>query len=117
MRPLTHEPTQEELNNTFDKLKQHLKPEVLDEIMQQGLRDSMINEYNELASTASALIRLLRETGVANILLGRDVEGYEHILAKFSMSGQRFQLLIDESNAVDESALLAIAGDDYTTIN
>lgn len=117
MRPLTYEPTQEELNQTFDKLKEQLRPEVLDEVMQQGLRDSMINEYNQLAATASDLIRLLRETGVANILLGRAVEDYEQILARFSMSGQRFQLLIDESNAVDETALLAVAGDDYTTVN
>ena len=117
MRPLTIEPTQEELNQTFDRLKEHLKPKVLDEVMQQGLRDSMINEYNELATASSDLIRLLRTTGVANILLGRAVEDYERILAKFSMSGQRFKLLIDESSAVDETALLVIAGDEYSTVN
>lgn len=117
MRPLTTEPTPEELDRTFDRLKEQLSPQVLDEVINYGLRDSMINEYKELAETTSSLISLLRSTGVANILLGRAVEDYEQILAKLAMSGQRFRLLIDESSAVDEMALLAIAGDDYSTIN
>ena len=117
MRPLGQDPTQAELMSSLDKLKQQLKPQVLDEVMNQGLRDSMITEYGELAANTSALIRLLRESGVANILLGRAAEDYAQILARFSVSGQRFQLLIDESCAIDETALLAIAGDGPMTVN
>ena len=117
MRPFAQDPSQAEIDTTFDQLKKQLRPQVLDEVVNQGLRDSMITEYGELAATASGLIRLLRESGVANILLGRAAEDYAQILARFSVSGQRFQLLIDESSAVDETALLAIAGEGPMTVN
>ncbi|WP_461210666.1 hypothetical protein [Desulfocurvus sp. DL9XJH121] len=117
MRPRTPEPTQEEMNRTFEQLRAHLKPKVLADVMHSGLRDSVINEYKDLALATRDLIDLLNATGAASLLMGKAVEQYEHILAKFSVSGQRMRLLIDESSAVDETALLAIAGDEYSTVN
>jgi len=117
MRALDLEPTQEELNRTFARLKECLKPQVLEEVMHMGIRESMINEYKDLALASSDLIKLLRRTGFAAAIQGEDAADYENILARFSTGGQRFRVLIEESASVDEVAMLAIAPDHPTSVN
>ncbi|BBD09053.1 hypothetical protein [Desulfovibrio ferrophilus] len=117
MRALNTEPTQEELNRTFARLKECLKPEVLEEVMHMGIRESMINEYRDLATAASDLIKLHRKSGFAPVLEGEHAEDYENILARFSTSGQRFRVLIEESSSVDEVAMLAIAPRQSSCVN
>lgn len=117
MRALNNEPTQEELNRTFARLKECLKPAVLEEVMHMGIRESMINEYKDLAQASSDLIKLLRTSGFAESLSGEAAGVYENILARFSTGGQRFRLLIEESSAVDEVAMLAIAPQQSSSLN
>jgi len=111
------EPTQEELNRTFARLKECLKPQVLEEVMHMGIRDSMINEYKDLATASSDLIKLLRKSSFAPVLQGEQADEYEYILARFSTSGQRFRVLIEESSSVDEVAMLAIAPQQSASVN
>ena len=117
MRALSVEPTEEELRRTFAKLRESLRPEILDEVLTGGFREAMIKEYQELARTSSALIKLLRRNGFADGLGGDEATEYETLLARFSHSGQRCRVLIEESSAVDEQALLAIAPDTSGSIN
>lgn len=117
MRDTQAEPTQEELRETFRKLRENLRPELLAEVRDSGFREAMITSYSELASTASALLHLLRKTGFAETLGAEDARAYEEILARFSTSGERCKMLVEESSAVDEQAMLAIAPDYSTSIN
>ncbi len=109
--------TVEDMNKDFEQLRSQLRPKILEEIMHQGLRDSMIKEYSQLAESTYNLIELLRTSGVAETLLQKSTEKYEQLMGELAVSGQRFKLLVDESTAVDETALLALADDGRQTIN
>ncbi len=109
MRALDMEPTPEELRSTFEKLRETLRPEILAELRNGTFREAMIEEYRNLATTASDLLTLLRDADFARQLTPEQASTYEHILARFSTCGQRCRLLIEQSSTVDEQALLAIA--------
>jgi len=109
MRVLDMEPTPEELSRTFEKLRESLRPQILAELHNGNFRDTMIEEYRTLATTASDLLNLLRSTGFAEVLAFEEASTYENILARFSTSGQRCRMLIEESANMEEQAMLAIA--------
>ncbi len=107
----------DELRTAMTQLKDNLRPQVVEEIMQGQFREAMVCEYGDLASTASRLLSLLRNTDfVATLDMAENAE-YEEILAKFSHCGNRCQLMIEESGTIDEQGLLAIAPSHSHAIN
>lgn len=108
MKTPTQMPHNEELERTFDQMRENLRPEILDNVMDQGFRDAMIDEYQALATATSELLKLIGSNNFAGSLPEEGVSLYENILARLSVSGQRCRVLIEESQSIDEQALLAI---------
>lgn len=100
---------QAELESAFLKLEEHLSPDVLREVRTQGFRDAMILEYRELADAMQRLIGFIDKYGLQKRMDQEDSRDYNTLMAWLSVCAQRVKLIIEESSALDNQAILALA--------
>ncbi len=101
--------TQAQLKKDFARLKLGLKPEVVEGLRTSGFRDAMLEEYRELAATANDLIKFLGAQGFQEGLDARGADAFAELMARFSVCGQRIQIVIEESNSTDQETVLALS--------
>ena len=104
-----HQPNTAKLKKAFAQLRNNLKSGVVEGIRTQGFRDAMLEEYRELSNTASDLISLLGREGFQENLDADARAAFAELMARFSVCGQRIQIVIEESNAVDQETVLALS--------
>ncbi|MGE4298845.1 MAG: hypothetical protein AB7E47_12510 [Desulfovibrionaceae bacterium] len=109
MKGSATQPIATEKQELLLKIKENLREEVLAGIENMGLRESMINEYREIAGAAGQLLGLLQQYNFVNLLHNNDVAAYDQLMQRLSMSGLRCHILVEESRSVDNEALLAMA--------
>ena len=101
--------TQQKLKKDFARLKLSLKPGVVEGIRTAGFREAMLEEYRELAHTASDLIAFLGSLGFQEALDDAGKDAFAELMARFSVCGQRIQIVIEESNDADQETFLALS--------
>jgi len=100
---------QQQLKKDFARLKLSLKSGVVEGIRTAGFRDAMLEEYRELSRTASDLITFLGEQGFQGSLDAGGRKAFAELMARFSVCGQRIQIVIEESNEADQETVLALS--------
>lgn len=103
------QPSQQQIKKDFAQLKQDLKPGVVEGLRTAGFREAMLEEYREMASTASDLIAFLGEQGFQERLDAAGNAAFAELMARFSVCGQRIQIVIEESKALDQETVLALS--------
>ncbi len=71
------------------------------------LRDAMIVEYHQMASSALQLLKMLEEQQFVFALPEKQLHEYEGILLRLVQSATQCQDFVDASRQLDEQALLA----------
>lgn len=90
-------------------LQEQLRQHMLRQIKDAGLREAMLTEYKEMASTVSALLHLLAAEGLPESLSSAAQATYGQCMARFTKSSMRCQMLAMESSNVDAVLHLAAA--------
>ncbi len=94
---------------TFAKLRDDLKPGVVEGIRTAGFREAMLEEYRELAHTTNDLISFVGQQGLQDHLDAGGKAAFAELMARFSVCGQRIRIVIEESNDTDRETLLALS--------
>ncbi|GAB7081990.1 hypothetical protein [Megalodesulfovibrio paquesii] len=95
--------------NARQPLHEQLRRQMLQHIKDAGLREAMLSEYKEMASTISALLHLLAGEGVPDSLSAAAQAVYGECMARLTQSSIRCQSLALESSNVDAMLHLATA--------
>ena len=94
------------MQEVMGRIKEDIRQEMQGGIQSLGFRDAMIGEYGELAGAASTLIQLLQDNEIINRLTGDDLQLYNQLMRRLSLSGLRGQVLIEESHAQEYMEML-----------
>lgn len=101
----------------INDLKKCLKDEVLEEVTNVGLRESMIREYKNLSRATSNLLKLLETYNFSEQLAEEDSKRYAELMGMLGMTGVRCQILVEQSRDLDNEAYLAVAPVESRAIN
>jgi len=90
-------------------LQEQLRRQMLRQLKDAGLREAMLSEYKEMASTVSALLHVLAQEGVPERLPAAAQAKYGECMARLTQSSMRCQMLAQESLNADAVLHLAVA--------
>ncbi len=93
-------------------LHEQLRQQMLRQVKDAGLREAMLSEYKEMASTVSSLLHALAKEGVPETLSAQGQAKYAQCMARLTQSSIRCQMLTKES--MDTDAVLHLAAADMS---
>ncbi len=91
------------------RIKEDLRPQVLDRVRVKGLTNELFNEYRRLAGATERLLSMLGTRQFAAGLTDEERGQYDLLLACLGESGVRCQILVEESEAASWTTYLETA--------
>lgn len=91
----------------LEQMRRELGETRMQKVTDMSLRDSMITEYKLLAGSSLQLLNMLERYGFIYKLSEDDLNSYQRILLQLAQSGCRCQDFVEQSQTIDQEALLA----------
>ncbi len=107
MKTDTSAPSLVEQFEMLERMRKELGESRLQSVTDMNLRKAMITEYRLLAGTSLQLLNMLEQYKFIYSLTEEDLDRYQAVMLQLAQSAMRCQEFVEQSESLDQEALLA----------